>query len=43
MAMRVLQNLSVFEQIAAKGRVTSRELADSSKADQRLIGKTRVR
>lgn len=38
MAMRVLQDLSIFDQIAAKGRVTSKELARLSQADQTLIG-----
>lgn len=38
MAMRVLQDLSVFTIIAEKGRITSEKLADATKADQTLIG-----
>lgn len=41
MAMRVLHELSIFDHITARGRVTSRELAELSKADQALLGKSR--
>lgn len=38
MAVRVLQDLSVFDHIAAKGRMTSAELAEMVKADRTLLG-----
>lgn len=38
MALRVLQDLSVFDHITAKGRLTSAELAETVNADRTLLG-----
>jgi hypothetical protein len=38
MAMRVLQDLSVFDHITTKGRITSAELAEMVKVDRTLLG-----
>jgi hypothetical protein len=41
MAVRVLQDLSVFDHITAKVRITSAELAEMVKADRTLLGSCR--